>query len=99
MTERTRNYFSKCKQGKQSKNRESTKNTGANAPPIDRISGLYSRISNFLDAKNKAAKPFPAVFVYFQARFDCRTHVLRKTSSAEYANFNLFVTPSTMELL
>lgn len=64
MTKRTRNYLSKCTQGKQSKTRESTKSTGTNAPPIDRISGIYSRISNFLDAKNKAAKPFAAFLLF-----------------------------------
>ncbi|KAG2858894.1 hypothetical protein PC129_g7246 [Phytophthora cactorum] len=106
-----------CAQGKQSKNRQSKKDTGKHSP-IDRVGGLIcsdlkgpmtpkDRLGNrymvdFVDHKSNycrvflarikdaAAKQFEHFLVYFEKRFDCKTHVLRTDSGGEYENIDLF---------
>ena len=68
--------------------------------PKDQLGNRY--LVNFIDhksnycrvflvtTKDKAAKKFDHFLEFFERRFNCRIHVLRKDGGGEYANVDLF---------
>ncbi|GMF59553.1 unnamed protein product [Phytophthora fragariaefolia] len=117
ITDKSRVNCLTCAQRKQSKNRQSQRDTGAHSP-IDRIGGVICSdlkgpltprdrlkiryMVNFVDqktnycrvflarTKDTAAKQYEHIFFTFsEKRFDCRIHVLRTDTGAEYQNVYL----------
>ncbi|KAG2827723.1 hypothetical protein PC111_g8459 [Phytophthora cactorum] len=88
LTDEVRANCLACAQGKQTKNKQSRKDTSGNSS-IDVIGGgICSDLKG--PTKDVAALKFKHFMVFFERQFNCRIHVLRTDGGGEYKTLDLF---------